>query len=143
MTHKDFDLARAERQREWDPVTFTLAGQEFAGRPAIPIGDIWTGGVKHPERFSTDVPMGRVFLQFAETLALWLPESDRERFWAIFDEPKHDVIGQDLVDIVEWLTEEYTGRPTSPSAASPNGSLTDGSTSNSTSRPSDSATSFT
>lgn len=118
---RDFDAARAELLRGAEPVSFTLGGETFVCRPVVPMGDIWRGGIKAPERFTADQPGGRIFLQFSEQVALFLAPKDRDRFWSIFDDPEGEVIGAELITIVNWLTEVYTGRPQSPSTASPSG----------------------
>lgn len=132
----DFDIARRERLRREEPLTFTLGGETFQCRDAMAVIDMWREPPAAPESIvagATTAP-GLVLLGYAREIAGTLVPSERDRWWEMLQRDDLDlgVQGTDLVEVYKALVEEYAGRPTSPSADSSDGRLTDGSTSSST-----------
>lgn len=132
MPNFDFDQARAERLREREPISFTLAGETFRCLPFVPLAVMW-GLVDAPDLAAIT---GQSFPEQLRTLAgtvadLLIPE-DVDRWWGIFSDRDHPVDGDAVCEVVETLTAVYTGRPTSPSTASSGGRQTNGRASKST-----------
>lgn len=114
MSFRDFDAEAAERARERDPIRFRLGGVEFTARPVIPFGAQLDLAAAPELRHD---PVGA-----AEGLVLFLQQvvvPDQ------VDQVEGAVRAVDLLhthDVVRWLGEEYSGRPTvrsSVSAVSP------------------------
>lgn len=136
MPNIDFDAARRERLRREDPLTFTLGGESFLCRDAIGLADVWGEPPEPPkdiaEGATTD--MARTWMRLAQIITTYIVPEDLDRWWALFSPETDEIIqGKDLLNVVDRLTEEFTGRPTSPSDGSPNGQSggTTGSTSSS------------
>lgn len=138
MPNIDFDAARRERLRRDDPLTFTLGGETFRCRDAIGLADLWAEPPDPPKDIAegATTEQGLIWLRFAQTITTYIVDDDIERWWSLF-EPDHDEIiqGRDLIDIANRLSEEYTGRPLSPSGDSSTGPPATTTGSNSSSEP--------
>lgn len=138
MPNIDFDAARRERQRRDDPLTFELGGETFKCRDALGVCDLWNEPPEPPERIVKGAthPVARTFLLVARDIAQLLIPAELDRWWALFDPDHPELIqGEDLLDVLNRLSEEYTSRPTSPSDDSSNGQPDGGTGSNSNSEP--------
>jgi len=94
-----------------EPVTFDLDGQTYECIALLPAGfglDILRYGSSKAAEFF-DVIM--------------LPAS-AERFAAAIRDPEHPVPQETLDEVIRWLVEVYTGRPTGPPSGSSNGGPT-------------------
>lgn len=114
MPRRDFDAARSERQRDRDPIAFTLGGEDFTCVPSLPIGlflDLAEVG-GHP--------------LLAKELERCLIDADRERFAKLLRRESDPIGVEDIEDIHAWLVQEYAARPTGRSTGSPAGPLTNG-----------------
>lgn len=139
MPHIDFDAARRERQRNRDPLTFTLGDQEFKCHDVLTLSDLWDPTpevIEAPEhvKAGATTPTAHTFMMIALDIARLLHPSEVDRWWSIFDPKNAELIEpEDLLNVLNKLSEHYTGRPTSPSDDSSNGqqSTDGGSTSNS------------
>lgn len=111
---RDFDAARAERASE--PLEFKLGGELFTASGDMPAGLLLDAAASmHDPNAQGDV--------FQALFNGIVAEEDHERFAAAV----RRVDMQTVVDLVEWIMEEVTGRPlpsASPSLAqlSTNGS---------------------
>lgn len=131
MPHRDFDAARAERERKVEPVTFRLGGQDFTCVLAPSVGDA-LDLADAPEPEASLVGSVRAIVRFVDKMLV--PE-DRARFTALIhdmDTPHGPVNSYDLIELGVWLGEEYGGRPTEPSTGSSDGRESTGSASSST-----------
>lgn len=126
MTIKDFDAARRERLRERDPLQFVLQGDTYTCVPVVPVGDALDLAD------APDVDAGAAFMvaicAFVDKI---LVDDDRPKFAAAIRRRDDPVDPMTLLEIVEWLSEEYVARPTSPSDASSDGPGGTGQTSSS------------
>jgi hypothetical protein len=132
MPHRDFDAARAERERQVEPVTFTLGGEQFQCVLAPSVGDA-LDLADAPEPETSLIGSVRAIVRFVDKI---LVPADRARFAELIrkmDTPHGPVNAYDLIEVGVWLGEEYAGRPTDPSSDSSGGrdQTTTGSTSNS------------
>lgn len=123
MPNLDFDAARRERQRqrEHDPLTFTLGGQTFHVRDDFGLADLWAEHPEPPKTIADGATTERavLFLNLARSAASFLIPDDLDRWWGLFDPATAEIIkGEDLLDVVNGLNEEISGRPTSPSSDS-------------------------
>lgn len=118
MAHRDFAAARAEHTDE--PITFVLGGQGFTCRRNMPAGHLLDLAAVE------DNPAA---------LVAYLKASMADDDWERFDELVHDpdALGADqpvdvalLGEIVSWIVEEQTGRPTSPPVRSVHGRSSSG-----------------
>jgi hypothetical protein len=111
---KDFGSGNASTQSE--PITFKLHDEEFTCRGEIPgkvvLDLVAKSGADDPAQ-SAQVIEGffSIVLQ---------PES-LDRFNILAVDPDRIVSMETLSDIVAWLVEEYTDRPTQRPEALPNG----------------------
>lgn len=130
MPHRDFDAARAERERKVEPVTFRLGGQDFTCVLAPSVGDA-LDLADAPEPEASLVGSVRAIVRFVDKM---LVAEDRQRFADLIrslDTPHGPVNSYDLVELGVWLGEEYGGRPTEPSTESSRGRETTGTPSSS------------
>lgn len=105
MTIKDLTVIR-------EPKQFRLGDHVYTAAPAMPAGLLrkFTQAAKESEEVQLD--------RFMEILdAVMLPES-AERFAARMNDPADPITIDDLRNVLEWLMEEYTGRPTVPPSTS-------------------------
>lgn len=106
-----------------EPVVFMLYGQRFSCVPAMQGTDlieIIGGAVSENPAENT-----RAILDFFKRV---LRPEDRERFDAMTHSEGTIVPMDTLSDIMGWLTEVYTGRPTEPPVPSPSGDVITGPT---------------
>ena len=115
---KDFDEARAERQAR--DRSFRIGGKEFTYRPAVAPEAIlrWsqmTGG-EVPE-----LTEEQAIEIFDETVLAFLEVGQDGNWRAVRDPNAENPLNiSDLRELVSWLFEEQTGRPTGqPSDSSP------------------------
>lgn len=130
MPHRDFDAARAERERVAEPVTFRLGGQDFSCVLAPSVGDA-LDLADAPEPESSLIGSVRAIVRFVDKL---LVAEDRERFADLIrsmDTPHGPINSYDLIELGVWLGEEFGGRPTEPSTESSAGREPTGTASNS------------
>lgn len=123
----DFDAARRERARGREPITFRVGGEDFeclAVAPAGPVLDFAAAG-------NTPVA-GRRFL-----LALLRDDdaegdvgSSRDRFIELMYRHDDPIDGDAIIEILQWISEVYAGRPTQRSSDSSDGPPLDGPSSN-------------
>jgi hypothetical protein len=129
MPHRDFDAARAERERQVEPVTFTLGGETFQC-VAPSVGDA-LDLADAPEPESSLIGSVKAIAKFIDKILI---PADRGRFKKLLrkmDTPHGPVNSYDLIEVGMWLAEEYAGRPTEPSTDSSGGRATTGDTSSS------------
>lgn len=130
MPTRDFDAARAERLRQRDPIRFVLGGETFTCLPVIPVGaglDLADAG-HHPMGTVGYTQALHRFIRSA------LVDDDLDRFEKVLTSKTDPVGPNDLQELAEWLAEEYTARPTSPSTDSSGGRQSSGDPSSNGSR---------
>lgn len=129
MAHRDFDAEVAERARERDPIEFTLGGVRFTGRPVCPFGaalDL----VSAPELAENMAGAVAGIVAFLEQVVV------EDQAGEVLDAVRK-VNADTAYELVQWLSEQYAGRPTVPSSDSAVLPLADGR--DSSSEPSDTA----
>jgi hypothetical protein len=130
VPHRDFDAARAERERIVDPVTFTLGGEQFQCVLAPSVGDA-LDLADAPEPETSLIGSVRAIVAFIDKI---LVPADRAKFGEVIrkmDAPHGPVNSYDVIEVGVWLSEEFSGRPTVPSTDSAGGRETTGGTSSS------------
>lgn len=106
--HRDFDAA-ATPDPSAEPITFTLAGRQFTRRTELPLGALVAAG-----RAVRLAPMEQ-FVALVEVVRSWIIPAERDAFDdALLEIDNFGV----LADIVAWLMEQSTGRPTPASSSS-------------------------
>jgi hypothetical protein len=105
-----------------EPITFTLYGETFRCAPSIQGRTLlqfisMSGDDESPDKGASAV------LQFFDSA---LVKADRERFVAMTSSEDTVVPLETLASIMEWLVEQYSGRPTEPPLPSEPGELTTG-----------------
>ncbi len=112
MAHKDFELSPTEA----DPPSFTVAGREFkcvAEPPGGAMADLfWTFQ-------GNDTPLRAAGL--VRFITACMSDADADVFDAVIRDKDTIVSWGTLGEIANWLIEEYTGRPTTPSSGSATG----------------------
>lgn len=118
VRHKDFG-APANTD---EPITFTLYGETFKCVPSLQgrtllqfISD--SGDNESPDKGANAV------LDFFNSA---LTKADRERFIELTSDDDTVVPLESLAEIMEWLVEQYSGRPTLPPSPSESGELITG-----------------
>lgn len=112
MAHRDFTITPTQQ----DPPTFSVAGREFKCLPEPPAGVL------------TDLIASAEGSPVAQTIALvgfisgCMSDADAEAFQLLIHDKDTIVPLETLGHIVEWLTEQYSDRPTTPPSSSPAGS---------------------
>lgn len=110
MASRDFDAEVAERARERDPITFTIGGVTFTGRPVCPFGAALSL-IEAPELAADLHGAVEGIIGFLEQLVLdGQAEQVRGAVLAVNADTAYGA--------VQWLTEQYSGRPTVPSSVS-------------------------
>ena len=122
--HKDFNVEKLNPEVKNDPITFTLAGEEFTCRAKLP-GWLMVKFVASSTRDIRGADIGAVYNFFRDVL---VPES-LVRFEALMYTDEYDIELDTLADITNWLVSEYTARPTQQPSPSTNGAGTTGTTS--------------
>lgn len=117
---KDFDAARRERsKKEKDNFPpFKLGGEKFRLRDRATIGEsIDLVSAPEPEE-EVETP-AVTLVTFVDFISGRLVDEDEEaRFMALLHRRKDPIRDVDLIEIVKWISEEVTGRPTVPSSDS-------------------------
>jgi hypothetical protein len=103
-----------------EPLTFTLYGEVFRCQPALQ-GRVL---IEFIAQSSADDPASgaRAVLQFFNAAIV---DADHDRFKTMTESSEHIVTMDTLTEIMDWLVEQYTGRPTEqPSPSQPGESTT-------------------
>lgn len=106
MAHKEFLVP----QSTVEPPSFTVLGQTFICLPEPPAGAL-TDLIGSAE--GSTVAQATAAVSF---LAAVLPDADAARFEALIHAKDTVVPIEVLSEILQWVTEQYTGRPTMPSS---------------------------
>lgn len=112
MGFKDFDAAR--RERDLEPVAFTLGGDRFECLPVCPA----------PVLFEYAARENRTTVQAytaAVDFIVGVLADDEERFRKALASKTDPVDYETVAAVVSWLVAHYTGRPTERPSASPGG----------------------
>ena len=112
--HKTFAVRNID---EAEPLTFDLGDEEFSCYPEVQgktILDIMKVAAAGDED-SRGVLMAVSILDFFQKV---MPPEEYGRFEALMEDPKRIVPMDTLSEIMSWLIEEYTSRPTQPSSDS-------------------------
>lgn len=116
MTVQEFDTARQERLRSRTPLQFVLQGDTYTCLQIVPIGDAFD--LLDAPDATSEAEVSRALAAFIDKI---LVDDDRPRFAQALRRRDDPVDGLTLLEIVDWLGEQYAGRPTSPSADSSGG----------------------
>jgi hypothetical protein len=112
--HKSFEVRNIE---DAEPLTFDLGGEEFACYAEVQgktILDIMRAAAESDED-TRGVVMAVSVLDFFVKV---MPPTEYERFEKLMEDEKRIVPMDVLSEIMGWLIEEYTDRPTQPSSGS-------------------------
>lgn len=104
--HRSFSSKPKDGEKTVEPPTFDLNGQEFTGRPRLP------GAVVLNFIASADDEGGAVAKQLLGFFDAALVPESLDRFKAVINDPDEVVELETLSEIVGWLIEQYTSRPT-------------------------------
>ena len=106
-----------------EPITFQLYGETFRCIPAMQ----GTTLIEFIAQASMDDPSAgaRAVLNFFTTVIV---QSDLEKWEAMTKSSETIVPMETLSEIMDWLVEQYSARPTEPPTASPPGDTTTGTT---------------
>lgn len=121
---RDFDQERRERQALTPRETFTIAGREFTVRAAVN-PDVFVPWMMMTGDEGMLATLGIVWTAIAECVEereLW-EEARAER------DPARTIDSDDLLQLLPYLLETVTGRPTGADASSSDGSASTGTTS--------------
>lgn len=127
-TGKFKDFGKTLTLDEYPPITFALNGEEFTCRSAMP-GTMLLDFVRRADSDQGGMAADAVI----DFLSKSLEEGDAERFQTMINDPDVIVQVETLGEIVGWLVEQYTARPTKARTRSSNGRSSGGRTSTATS----------
>lgn len=121
MPHRDFDAARRAYDTVTpDPVSFTLAGEEFTCLLDPTIGDTFemidAPDITPEDYDPTNPAHPRLMMKIARYVQRMLPVEERPRFdAALYRIPvTHLAV---ILDVANFITEEVVDRPTGPPAS--------------------------
>lgn len=112
--HKSFKVQNVD---ELEPLSFDLGGEEFTCYPAVQ-GKVILDIMKIASEGDEDtrgMMMAVSVLDFFEKV---MPPEEYERLGKLMEDPKRIVELDVMSEIMSWLIEEYSGRPTEPSSDS-------------------------
>lgn len=107
------DFGKTQTLDEYEPLGFSLNGEDFQCRPALP-GAQLLDFVRRADAESG----GAAAEAIVEFLEDSLEEADRERFTTMIRDPDVIVEVETLGEIAGWIVEQYTNRPTKPRSRS-------------------------
>jgi hypothetical protein len=107
------DFGKTQSVEDYEPLGFSLNGEEFQCRPALP-GAMLLDFVRKADAESGGAA-AEAIIQFMEEA---LEEPDQERFTAMIRDPDIIVEVETLGEIAGWIVEQYTSRPTKPRSRS-------------------------
>lgn len=107
--HRSFSTKPKDGEKPIEPPTFDLNDQTFTGRPRLP-GAVILGFIS-----SADEEGGAVAKQLLGFFDSALEPESLERFTKVINDPDEVVELETLSEIVGWLIEQYTSRPTAAS----------------------------
>ncbi len=107
--HKDFTSG----PRDKTPLTFTVEKEQFTARPAVP-GAVMLDFAKYMDSDDASV----VAEGLMDFFSVALVDEDIERFNDFIRDPDTAIEMSMLADIVGWLVEVYSERPTKQDALS-------------------------
>lgn len=110
---KDFGTSEIDSQ----DISFKLFDEEFTCRPALP-GKVILDLAASSADQENPGEAAKVVSKFFNTVLV--PESS-ERFETLINDPDRVVTVEKLTEIVSWLVEQYTERPTQRPEVSPSG----------------------
>lgn len=121
---RDFDQERRERQALTPRETFTIAGREFTVRAAVS-PDVFVPWMTMTGEEGVLESLGIIWTAIAECVV------ERELWEAARAErdPDKTIDADDLLQLLPYLLETVTGRPTEADASSSDGSASTGTTS--------------
>lgn len=108
----------------FEPLSFNLNEHEFTAKPAIP-GAVLLEFVRDADSDS-GADSAKALYNFLEKA---LDEKEYARLQGVLHDPKIIINIEIIGEIVSWLVEEYSARPTQQPEDSLNGQLTSGTTS--------------
>jgi hypothetical protein len=109
---------------EFEPIEFELNDQKFACKPAIQ-GATLLEFVAKADSDSGGAAAAALYGFFEDTME----EAEYARFMEYLNAPEYIIEMETIGEIASWLVEQYTARPTQPSAPSATGPSSAGSTS--------------
>lgn len=115
-TAKFKDFGKTTTLEDFPPITFRLNGEDFTCRSAMP-GTMLLDFVRRADSDSGGMAAEAV----VEFLSRSLDDADADRFQTMLNDPEVIVQVETLGEIVGWLVEQYTARPTKARSRSSSG----------------------
>jgi hypothetical protein len=116
--HKDFGDSGVYRPEELEDISFDLLGQTFRCVSILPGSAL----VQIIETTESGNGVGVINELFRDAIV----EEDQERFFALLDGKEFVVSIETLLEILQWLVEQYAQRPTKRPSSSEDGQSTTG-----------------
>lgn len=121
---KDFDAARHEREANRDGRSFTIGGETLTARGAVS-PDIWIDYFDRRRAEATTMS-NRDYLDFLDDHIRATLEPDSAEAWARVRASSDPAITlSDIDQVIDYLWELQSARPTGPAAESSNGSVSE------------------
>jgi hypothetical protein len=112
--HKSFEVVNLD---EAEPLTFDLGGEEFNCYPEVQ-GKTILDVMRVASEGDEDTRGALMAVSVLDFFRKVMPPEEYERFDKLMEDPKRIVKMDVLSEIMSWLIEEYTDRPTQPSSDS-------------------------
>lgn len=112
--HKDF--SGGKRLSDYEPLTFTLNGQDFTAKSAIQ-GSVLLEFVAAADGDSGGAAATALYRFFEDIMNT----DEYERFMKVLKDPEVIIDMEMIGEIASWLVEEYASRPTQQPELSPSG----------------------
>lgn len=110
----------APKNHKKEAVVFSLADQEFTCVPTMPAGVlIALSNVKSPKEGEEGGE--NLLVQVQDFIESVMVDADVPRFREVISSKQYTITFDELVDVMNWLIEEYSDRPTQPPSSSEDG----------------------
>lgn len=112
-----------------EPVEFDINGVHFRCRSQISSGIVMKMGALlggNEDTMAANIPVQEMIAVVQEFFQHALKPDDRKRFFEMLDDPDTPVPLNTLIQIVQWLAEVYTSRPTGQNSPPTSGNVSPG-----------------
>jgi hypothetical protein len=115
---KDFDSARHAKRASEEDRTFTFGGEVFVAKTAV---GRWV--FKAYDRIAQNTSVGETLEIVDECVLMMIEDRDdaAARYHRVCENQDDPITTDDLMDLVKWLMEVHTDRPTGQPSASASG----------------------
>lgn len=100
-----------DHERPTDPVRFKIDGDIFEAAAALP------AGVSHDFALMQSLEAAEQVVLLGHILESFLLPESAARFASRLRDPVQPITNEQVGQVIKWLVEHYTGRPTEPASS--------------------------